>query len=140
MTTVAAPKGLIFDLGDVLLTWSPETATKIPAKTMYNILRSDTWAAYDCGKIDQETCYVQAAQQFGLSTAEVAEAFRQARASLRPNGRLVSLIRELKASTRGTVRIIAMSNISQEDYRCANLLNSICDFDLLSASAGSSRV
>ncbi|THU77492.1 hypothetical protein K435DRAFT_877769 [Dendrothele bispora CBS 962.96] len=47
---------------------------------------------------------------------EIAEAFQQARESMRANNKLVSAIRELKAQSNGTLKTYAMSNISLPDY------------------------
>lgn len=109
-------KGVIFDLGDVLLNWSPSTSTCIPPKMMRNMLSSDTWAKYECGDIAQDECYDLISQQFSVSALEVAEAFSQARDSLQPNQAMVSFIQDLKAQFRGGIKIYAMSNVSKEDY------------------------
>lgn len=57
MPHLTSPKGIIFDLGDVLFTWSPNTTTTIPAKMMQSILSSATWIEYECGRIEQDACY-----------------------------------------------------------------------------------
>lgn len=116
MPTSIPPKAVIFDLGDVLFTWSPDTKTAIPAQTMRYILSSSTWHKYECGLIDEATCYHQVAKDFSVPVAEVDEAFSQARASLQPNNEMMSFIRELKKACCGTVRFYAMSNISIEDW------------------------
>ena len=116
MLSHAPPTGLIFDLGDVLFTWSPNTTTTIPAKMMRRILSSATWIEYECGRIEQDTCYQQVAQHFAVPAREVAEAFSQARDSLQPNKAMVSFIHELKELSQGAVKMYAMSNISKEDY------------------------
>ena len=71
---------------------------------------------YECGRIDQDTCYQQVAQSFSLLASEVAEAFSQARDSLKPNDEMVSLIHELKDEPRKDLEVYAMSNVSKEDY------------------------
>ena len=110
------PKGVIFDLGDVLFTWSPNTSTSIPAHMMRDILSSAIWMDFECGYIEQKACYRQIAQHFSFSPAEVAEAFSQARDSLQPNYGMVSFIFDLKRQSQGAVKIYAMSNISKEDW------------------------
>ena len=116
MAPQTALKGVIFDLGDVLFTWSPNTTTTIPAKMMRSILSSAVWVEYECGRIGQDACYHQVAQLLSISAAEAAEAFSQARDSLQTNDAMISLIYELKEATQGTVNVYAMSNISKEDY------------------------
>ena len=110
------PKCLIFDLGDVLFTWSSETTTTVPAKLLRSILSSPTWLEYDCGLIDQATCYRRVAQLFSIPAVEVAEAFSQARDSLQPNDFMVSSIRQWKEASQGALKVYAMSNISKEDF------------------------
>ena len=83
---------------------------------MRSIVSSDIWYEFECGRIDQDTCYNQVAQQFSVSSSEVAEAFRQATDSLQPNNAMVSFIHELKEASRGAVKVYATSNVSKEDY------------------------
>lgn len=83
---------------------------------MGSILSSAIWIEYECGRIEQEACYYQVAQHFSVTAPEVAEAFPQARASLKPNNAMISFIHELKGAYRGSVEVYAMSNISKEDY------------------------
>ena len=116
MTPQTPPKAVIFDLGDVLFTWSPNTTTTIPVKMMRNILSSAIWLEYECGRIDQDACYLQTAQQFSVPATEVAEAFSQARDSLQPNNAMLAFIHELKKASEGAMKIYAMSNISKEDF------------------------
>ena len=111
-----SPKGVIFDLGDVLFTWSANTSTGIPRHMMRNILSSTIWMDFECGYLEQDACYHQIAQHFLFSPAEVAEAFSQARESLQPNFGMMSLIRNLKQQSRDDIEIYAMSNISKEDW------------------------
>ena len=95
------PKGVIFDIGDFLFTWSPNTTTTIPAKMMRSIISSVIWTEYECGRIEQAACYQQFAQHFSVPAAEVAKAFSQAQDSLRPNNTMVSFIHELKEASWG---------------------------------------
>ena len=110
------PKGIIFDLGDVLFTWSPDTTTSLPAKMIRNIISSAIWMEYETGRIGEDACYHQVAQHFSIAASEVAEAFSQARNSLQPNNAMISFIHELKKASQGAVKVYAMSNVSKEDY------------------------
>lgn len=116
MLPQTSPKAVIFDLGDVLFTWSPNTTTTIPTKMMRSFLSSTTWFEYESGRIGQDACYRQVAQQFSVSASEVAEAFSQARDSLQPNNSMVTFIHELKEASQGAVKVYAMSNVSKEDF------------------------
>ncbi|CAF9933085.1 MAG: hypothetical protein HETSPECPRED_008526 [Heterodermia speciosa] len=110
------PKALIFDLGDVLFSWSPDTKTTIPAVVMRKLISSGTWAKYECGQLQQAVCYRELAKDFSLPVSEIAEAFSQARDSLAPNEAMITLIHELKRASGGSLHVYAMSNISIEDY------------------------
>lgn len=108
-------KALIFDLGDVLFTWSASN-TRIPALTLRSILNTDTWSAFECGRINQEECYAQAAQHVSFSAEDICEALRHVRSSLQPNTEVIRAIRDLKRLSNGQLGVYAMSNISKEDY------------------------
>ena len=112
----AQSKALIFDFGDVLFNWSPDTKTTIPAGTMRRLISSGTWPKYECGHMRQAACYSELAQEFSLPASEIAEAFSQARDSLVPNEAMIALIHELKRASKERLHVYAMSNISIEDY------------------------
>ncbi|KAI0029804.1 HAD-like domain-containing protein [Vararia minispora EC-137] len=106
---------IIFDIGDVLFTWSPETPTSLSPRTIRDIISSPTWGRYECGKLAQEECYQLIASEHGLDSDEVKCAFQHARDSLKPNSDFYAFIRTLKDQHPG-LRIFAMSNISGPDY------------------------
>ena len=105
---------VIFDLGDVLFTWSANTGTSISPKTLHNILRSATWFEYEKGNLGEEEAYSLVAAEFSLDPLEVGAAFRAARDSLHSDPSMVSLLRELKGNS--DIRLFAMSNISAPDW------------------------
>lgn len=107
---------VIFDLGDVLFSWSSQTKTAISSKTLRQILSSTTWQDYERGRLTEMDCYERVGREFSLDPEEIKKAFIQARASLQANDDLILLIRELKAQSNGTLRVFAMSNISLPDY------------------------
>ncbi|KFA54738.1 hypothetical protein S40293_00763 [Stachybotrys chartarum IBT 40293] len=108
------PRGVIFDLGDVLFAWSANTTTSIPARKLRDILSTPTWYSYDRGEITRDACFETSARNFALSASEIAQAFAQARKSLEPNAAIVSLILQLKQDPE--IRVFAMSNIGKEDF------------------------
>lgn len=83
---------------------------------MKSILSSTTWHQYETGHISQGDCYRLIGNQFSIDPQEVGLAFQQARDSLQPNVDFIHFIRALKAESHGTLRVFAMSNISQPDY------------------------
>lgn len=107
---------LILDLGDVLFSWSPDTETSIPARTLKAILASPTWVDYECGLVTQQVCYDRIATEFHIPPSEIADAFAQARDSLKSNDEMLDFVRELKLQSGGQLRVYAMSNISRPDY------------------------
>ncbi|KUI70175.1 Alpha-D-glucose-1-phosphate phosphatase YihX [Cytospora mali] len=110
----APPRGIIFDLGDVLFTWSANTTTTIPARKLRDILSTPVWHSYERGEITRDACYDLSAQQFSLPATEIAEAFAQARKSLQADPVVVSFLRELKKDP--AIKVYAMSNIGKEDF------------------------
>ncbi|KAI0745152.1 HAD-like protein [Earliella scabrosa] len=115
---------LILDLGDVLFKWSPKTKTPIPPRQLKEILSSVTWFQYERGQISQPECYERVAAEFNLQVDAIAEAFKQARESLRPNEEFITLIRELRQQSQGQLTVLALSNISLPDYEYIMSLNS----------------
>ena len=114
MSSQGPVKGIIFDLGDVLFTWSPNTNTSISAGTLRKILSSSTWFEYECGRLKQDACYEQIAQEFSVEDSQVAEAFSQARESLQPEEMVVTFLKHLRESA--LVKLYAMSNVAREDF------------------------
>jgi len=105
---------VIFDLGDVLFTWSPSTPNSpLPANKVREILRSVHWFEYEKGNLTEERAYSLVAQELDLPAADVKQAFQAARDSLQSNPQLLDLIRELR---KAGIAIYAMSNISAPDW------------------------
>ncbi|KAI0775839.1 HAD-like protein [Trametes elegans] len=128
---------LILDLGDVLFSWSPNKNAPIPPRQLKSILSSVTWFEYERGRISQAECYQRVSAEFSVDAASVAEAFQQARESLRPNEEFLGLIRELRQQSDGQLTVLALSNISLPDYEYIMTLGSdwTSVFDRIFASA-----
>jgi FMN phosphatase YigB (HAD superfamily) len=106
---------IVFDLGDVLFNWSCD-ATSIPKETLRDILTSDTWKEYECGRPKkEEECYSKISSERGVSKDAIADALTRARDSLTPDAGMFQLIKNLKATHEG-LKIFAMSNISTPDW------------------------
>ncbi|KAJ8133003.1 hypothetical protein O1611_g621 [Lasiodiplodia mahajangana] len=112
--TQSVPRGVIFDLGDVLFSWSANTSTSIPARTLKAILSTEIWHNYERGEIARDTCYELSAQRFSIPVSEIAEAFVQSRNSLRPNDSIVAFLRDLRKDS--AIKVYAMSNVGKEDF------------------------
>jgi hypothetical protein len=98
---------LVFDLGDVLFSWSSSTKTSISPSQLKKILSTPTWYQYEC------------AAEFDIPAEEIFEAFAQARASLTANMELVQFIKNMRAEVRN-LRVYAMSNISVSVHTTAD--------------------
>lgn len=133
------PKAVIFDLGDVLFAWSPNTTTTIPARKLREILSTPLWHSYERGEITRNACYELSARLLSLQASEIAYAFVQARASLQSNHTIVSILRELKKDP--TIQVYAMSNVGKEDFEelATKLDWSLFDQVFTSAAAGSRK-
>ena len=105
---------IIFDLGDVLFTWSANTTTSISLQTLHSILRSSIWFEYEKGNITEEEAYSLSAAEFSLDASEVGAAFRAARATLQSDPSMLTLLHELKENNG--IQLFAMSNISAPDW------------------------
>lgn len=105
---------IVFDLGDVLFTWSPSTPkSPLPAKILKSILRSHHWFEYEKNNLGEEEVYALVAQEFSVSPADVKGAFEAARSSLQSSPKMLEIIRELREAGLATY---AMSNISAPDW------------------------
>lgn len=82
MSSIPIFDTLIFDLGDVLFTWAPETHSSITPAMMHRILRTTTWFDYERGHLSRMECYEQAAKNMGVPAEELASAFEAAQHTL----------------------------------------------------------
>lgn len=106
---------IIFDIGDVLFTWSSSSSSTISSKVLRRILASPTWEDYERGRLSEQDCYDRIAVEFSVDATEVRRAFDNARDSLKSDDEMIGLIRELKAHN-SHLKVYAMSNISLPDY------------------------
>ena len=105
---------VIFDLGEVLFTWSLSSPQSLSAKTLGNILRTDHWLEYEKGNLTEDETYSLVAQKFSVSAVDVKSSFDAARNTLQSNPKIFEVIRELKESG---LAVYAMSNISAPDWK-----------------------
>ena len=110
---------VIFDLGDVLFTWSLSSPQSLPAKTLGSILRSVHWLEYEKGNLTEDETYSLVAQKFSVSAIDVKSSCEAARNTLQSNPKILEVIRELKKSG---LAVYAMSNISAPDWKFVSAL------------------
>ena len=107
-------KAVIFDLGDVLFTWSLSSQQYLPAKTLGSILRSVHWMEYEKGNYAKDEVYSLVAQKLSVPAVDVKRSSENARNTLQSNLRILEVVQELKESG---LAIYAMSNISAPDWK-----------------------
>ncbi|CAD6445532.1 7fe3ec5d-42cf-4651-88da-c65e87bd4b1f [Sclerotinia trifoliorum] len=132
----APPRGIIFDLGDVLFKWSANTTTTISPRKLREILATPVWNSYERGKITRDVCYELSSNQFSIPVSTIAEAFAQARKSLEPDQKIVSFLHELRKYP--AIQVYAMSNVGKEDFEelATNIDWLLFDRVFTSAAAG----
>jgi HAD superfamily hydrolase (TIGR01509 family) len=119
---------VIFDIGDVLFTWSADTKTNISSVTLRKILRSSTWFQYEKGNLEEGECYDLVAREFDVESSEVRHALQGARDSLRGDPDMIAMLHELRNKTGA--RLYAMSNISAPDWEVLRHKGRREDWDL----------
>ncbi|KAJ5369852.1 uncharacterized protein N7496_005944 [Penicillium cataractarum] len=110
---MAQIQAVVLDLGNVVFTWSSEPPSSPNAVPLKAIMKTTTWADYECGLLTTMDCYSALGEKFGGSPSDIGQALAVARDSLVVNDTLLALIRELKHSYG--LSIYAMSNISREN-------------------------
>lgn len=119
---------VIFDLGDVLFTWSDSTPqSPLAPKIIKGILRSLPWFEYEKGNLTEEEAYSQVAKEFSVEALAVKASFDAARDSLQSDATLLKFIRNLKAAG---IAIYGMSNISAPDWEFMKTRADISDWSL----------
>ena len=116
MSSLPLLKTLILDLGDVLLTWSPDILeTIVPWPVLKGMRSSGIWKDYERGRLSKDNCYNRLSSEFSIPAEDIALAYRQALSTLQVNGDLAALIQELKASD-ADLRVYALTNVSISEY------------------------
>jgi FMN phosphatase YigB (HAD superfamily) len=131
---MAPIKALIIDLGNVVFTWSSGPRSIPNAVPLKAIMKTTTWADYECGFLTTADCYSTLGEKFGVPSSDIGQALAVARDSLVVNDTLLALIRGLKNSFG--LPIYAMSNISRTDidYLREKHRAALETFDLIFAS------
>ncbi|XMA14738.1 hypothetical protein WAI453_007529 [Rhynchosporium graminicola] len=107
---------IVFDIGDVLCSWSPPAGLPIQPKLIKEFRSSPIWYEYNSGRIGQDECYSRLASCYGVSSNDINTAFDMARDSQEQNSSVVANIKELRA-TYPDILVYAMSNISKPDWQ-----------------------
>ncbi|KAI1809566.1 Haloacid dehalogenase-like hydrolase-domain-containing protein [Poronia punctata] len=114
------PAAIIFDLGEVVFSWSSSTTPKLPKPILRSIMKSATWATYERGQITRQHCFELVARQLSVSVEDVSLSFAQVRQTLNVNPGVLSFLQDMKKQqkqkNKNKTKIYAMSNIGREDF------------------------
>jgi epoxide hydrolase-like predicted phosphatase len=105
---------IIFDMGEVLFSWTPDDQPSVPLSTLASMIRCDLWSDFERGEVSADECYQQLSEQFSISAAEIAAAFSMATAALKPNEQMTALVQDIKRHTHALV--LMMTNIPRQDF------------------------
>jgi FMN phosphatase YigB (HAD superfamily) len=108
-------QAIIFDMGEVLFSWTPTDHPSVPLSTLASMIRSDLWNDFERGQVSAEQCYQQLGDQFSINPTEIAAAFRSASAALMPNDQMTALVQDIKRHCTGT-SVVMMTNIPRPDF------------------------
>jgi FMN phosphatase YigB (HAD superfamily) len=109
-------RALIMDLGDVFFSYSTPTNSSIKPSQLKAVFSSPIWHEYECGRISRQECYDMIGNEFQFKPEELQHTIGLATSTLRYDEDLVALVKELKATADGELRVFAMSNISIPDF------------------------
>ncbi|KAJ8121752.1 hypothetical protein ONZ43_g1879 [Nemania bipapillata] len=116
-------KGLVFDLGGVLLEWDRHSATgSLSSRQFLTIMNTTTWHNLDRGTLDLKSACKEFAELLEVSPDTVETALEQAQLSLSVNASLVRTIHDLRKSNP-RLKFYVMSNISREHFEMVQKLD-----------------
>jgi epoxide hydrolase-like predicted phosphatase len=133
---------IVFDLGGVVLHWSPEEliAQTFPLKEDQNkvkkyFLSHPDWEALDRGTIEQETALLNAARRSGVPFEKLKKMLDEVPAFLKPKQPTLELIKKIKEKGH---KLFVLSNMHHKsmDY----LLGAHDFFELFDGKVASCRV
>ncbi|OQE25557.1 hypothetical protein PENSTE_c006G05661 [Penicillium steckii] len=83
-------EAIVYDLGDVLFSWSVQTKSSIPSELVKQILSSEVWQDYERGYFAEDECYKKISEAFDLDALEVKKAIQDVRQSLKVDNANIS--------------------------------------------------
>jgi len=110
-----AYEAVIFDMGEVLFSWTPTDHPSVPVTTLISMIRHDIWPSFERGEASAEEVYQTLGEKFSVSATEIAAAFREATAALKPNDQMMALVQDIKRHCTSTSAIM-MTNIPRPDF------------------------
>lgn len=107
-------KAVIFDLGDVLVSWQTPLDGKVSPKILKRALTSQIWHEFDRGRILEEECYGQLATAMGVPLLDLRDTLEKAKLSLRPDLKMSKMLKQLRTLD---LKIYLASNISKPHWQ-----------------------
>ncbi|KAI1125243.1 HAD-like protein [Nemania abortiva] len=116
-------RGLVFDLGGVLLEWDRHSATgSLSSEQFLTIMNTTTWHSLDRGTLDLKAACKYFGELLGAHPNTIETALEQAQLSLSVNVSLVRTIYDLRESNPD-LKFYVMSNISREHFEMVQKLD-----------------
>ena len=101
-------EAIVYDLGDVLFSWSVQTKSSIPSELVKQILSSEVWQDYERGYFAEDECYKKISEAFDLDALEVKKAIQDVRQSLKVDNAVSSTLLRLKKESGGRISFFAI--------------------------------
>ncbi|KAI8953307.1 HAD-like protein [Xylaria longipes] len=115
-------KGLVFDLGGVLLEWDRHSVTGLSSGQFLTIMNTTTWHDLDRGLLGLKEACKGFGELLGVDSAAVESSLEQAQLSLTLNSSLIQTIHDLRKS-RPDLKYYVMTNISKEHFEIVKNLD-----------------
>ncbi|KAK5942780.1 hypothetical protein PMZ80_005346 [Knufia obscura] len=109
-------KALVVDLGDVLFSWQPPTDGKVSKDLLKRAMSTKPWYDFERGTLSEEDCYLQIEALLSIPSGDLADTIKQAKLSLQPDGQILSMLKDVKDTSNGEIKVYLMSNISQPHW------------------------
>ncbi|KAI0458929.1 HAD-like protein [Xylaria acuta] len=115
-------RGLVFDLGGVLLEWDRHSVTGLSSGQFLTIMNTTTWHNLDRGMLSLKDACKEFSELLGVDPTAVESSLEQAQLSLTVNSSLIQTIHDLRKSSP-SLKLYVMSNISREHFEIVKNLD-----------------
>ena len=100
-------------------------------------MSTKAWHDFECGIIAEEECYSLIADLLSVPHDDIADTIKGAKISLRPDDKMLSILKDIKNMSQGELKIHLMSNISQPHWDYVRSMEAPWHiFDQIFTSAG----
>ncbi|RAK81491.1 HAD family hydrolase [Aspergillus fijiensis CBS 313.89] len=116
---MSSVKALILDFAGVLCLWTPPAQSPLSPAQLRQIMSSEIWFEYECGRYSEEECYAKLVERLSISAADMASTMEQARQSLELNHAVLQLVSEIRKRNPG-LKVYGMTNTPHAEQDCVN--------------------